>query len=125
MNNNSVSTAIRRIRWFPTESAATRQYCLSVLLTKDCASGICGNAPYQFTETEKASHRYFTPETCQAYSRLHDISGVVLSLTMQYEIHITIARAFNWDEVHFQIIDVLKEVYFPGYAVEIVVGEGD
>ncbi|MBX9694845.1 MAG: hypothetical protein K2Z81_20825, partial [Cyanobacteria bacterium] len=51
--------------------------------------------------------------------QIHAIKGVLKTITRQYEINIHIAASFNWEEVHEQIIRILRNVYFGGGEVEI------
>ena len=109
----------KRIRCETTKSRHVRQYGLTVELTKDGETDIEAKGPLSFSEAERSNHRFFTPATCQAIEQILGVNGVVETITRRFEINVTIAPSFNWDDVHEQIIKILRNVYFGGGDVEV------
>jgi len=92
----------------------TREYGVSVKLTKGANSRIHWYERYTFTAEDRAEHKFVTPETCDASNRLVDVHGVTHVLVNKYEFVIDKADIVDWDEIHGEIEEILREIYFPG-----------
>lgn len=109
----------KRIRWETTRSHHVRKYGLTVELTRDGESDIEAKGPQSFSDAERSHHRYFTAATCQAIEQIHAVKGVVETITRRFEINVTIAPSFDWEDVHDGIIKILRNVYFGGGEVDV------
>lgn len=111
--SNKAKAPINRIRPFETKSPRVRRYAVSIRLTKD------GDTDFQCRERARLwrefphDDRLLTASALSALTHIHDLPGIVHSLTRPFEINITLADAYNWDEVHDDIINVLKTALFP------------
>lgn len=103
---------INRIRPFETKSPRVRRYAVSIRLTKDGGSDVNCREPLTLTREEMDNHKWLTPSALLALMAIHDLPGIVHSLTRPFEVNITLADAYDWDEVHDDIISAFKTAVF-------------
>lgn len=104
---------INRIRFFNPETCV-RVYGISRELTNRKETCYVEN-PVVLTE-EKPYHDGWnaTKETVDVINRMLALPGVLRLDFAPYQMQVTLAAVFNWKDVHEDILEIIKEVYFSG-----------
>jgi hypothetical protein len=107
---------INRILYKNTKSPTVRWYGVSTKLL-NCTGKVNQTEPVN--ESEYTDNWNFTQQTASASNRLLALPGVLELIVRPYEINVSIAAVFNWDDLHESIITILKQVYFADVWVDI------
>lgn len=109
---------IKRIRAIPTRSEHVRCYGISAKLSNPGnLETYAINAtsrpidPLPGTEAEQ-QQQTATITTLKVINALLTIPGVTSVRVRPFEIHVTLAPVFSWDDIQDSIISLLKENYF-------------
>jgi len=108
---------IRRIKVVSTTSPNVRVYGVS-RQTSTSSFGV--QIIRDISEDSKTLQR-ITPETLTVVNQILALSGGILELRVRpFEVEVHKAAVFEWEDVHDDIINILRQAYFPSPEVEVV-----
>jgi hypothetical protein len=109
---------VHRIRVLAGDSAWIRRYAVSRptgrtgdRLVKESFAGHCDWL---------RQYRYFTDDTVAAVAKILDLEGVVDVQVQEGSVDVTIGQAYNFSEVHRDVLSILRSAYFHGDDFEKV-----
>lgn len=105
---------INRIRFSNIKSSNVRTYGISRELTNRKESCYAENTIVLTDEKPYHDGWYATRKTVDVINRIITLPGVLRLDFSAYEMRVTLASVFDWEDIHLDIITIIKEEYFKG-----------